>query len=524
MTQPIAILLVEDNIDDVDVLRRYIRRAAGSFRVEIAYNGADALEKARVHPFDVVLVDQHLPDLPGEKLIARLREVVPELPAVMLTGHGDERLAVEVMKAGAYDYLRKDDLEPQVLLRTLHNVLERARLEAEVRRANERLLEWAIRDGLTGLYNHRHFQELLRTEFARALRSGRPLACLLLDLDHFKQVNDTYGHPFGDEVLKMLARTLQAEARKGDVIARYGGEEFVLALPDTDAGGAQTLAERICQRVAAEPFVHDGHTTPVTVSIGVSSTADPRVRSERELVKLADGALYSAKRQGRNRVCLADEPDGALGPITTPPPLQVPRAEMRAQVRRLFVDSLLQVLELAESGADHRDHSRRVADLATQFGRVLGMNEDELDVLQTAALLHDIGRVGISDTVWLKPGPLSDEERAKVDQHAAMGEQVLRRADFLERERRAIRHHHERWDGGGHPDGLAGEAIPLAARVIAICDGFEAMTAPRAWRGAFSIDEAMRTLVQGAGTVYDPELVQRFFEVVRQAQRTEERR
>src|SRR5262245_41790929 len=118
---PISILLVEDNADDVEVLKRYIRRVPGSYRVDIAYAAPDALDRARVHPYDVVIIDQHLPDGRGEKLIARLREVVPELPSIMLTGHGDERLAVEVMKAGAYDYLRKDDLEPQVLYRTLHN-------------------------------------------------------------------------------------------------------------------------------------------------------------------------------------------------------------------------------------------------------------------------------------------------------------------------------------------------------------------------------------------------------------------
>ncbi len=147
MAGRISILLVEDSVDDVAVLRRYIRRLPGNYLVDIAYTGHEALAKTCSQAFDVALVDQHLPDVAGNDLIRDLRAEHAHLPVVMLTGHGDERLAVEVMKAGAYDYMRKDDLDAQALERTLRNVLERARLEAQVRRANERLREWAIREG-----------------------------------------------------------------------------------------------------------------------------------------------------------------------------------------------------------------------------------------------------------------------------------------------------------------------------------------------------------------------------------------
>lgn len=518
---PIRVLLVEDNADDVDLMRRFLWRVHGNFHVEVAYTGAEALEKARLHPFDVAFVDQNLPDVPGERLITRLREAVPELPAVMLTGHGDERLAVEVMKAGAYDYLRKDDLEPRLLRRTLHNVLERARLEAEVRRANERLREWAIRDGLTGLYNHRHFQERLRTELARAQRYGQPLSCLMLDLDHFKSLNDTYGHPFGDEVLKKVAHTLRDEARQGDVIARYGGEEFVLVLPSTDVAGARAFAERIGERIAAEPVHGDGFSAPVTVSVGVATSTDPRVRSERDLIKLADAALYAAKRLGRNRVCVADDPAVGLSATPTPPAGGIPRAEIRTQVRRLFLDSLRPVVERVEQAGERAGHGARVAALAVRLGRAAGLGPDELEVLENAGRLHDLGHIGISDSILRRPGPLDADERAQVQRHPVAAAELLAQADFLERERIALRHHHERWAGGGFPDGLAGDGIPRTARIIAICDGFAAMTAPRPWRGPLSADDALAALERAAGTVYDPDLTERFFEVVRQVRREE---
>jgi len=255
---PTRILLVEDNIDDVEVLRRFIRRVPGSYQVDIAYDADEAISKASQGAYDLALVDHQLPGASGHELIGTMREAVPELPIVMLTGHGDEKLAVEVMKAGAYDYLRKHDLDPSILARVVRNVLERSRLENEVRQVNERLREWAIRDGLTGLYNHRHFQELLRTEMARARRYGQPLACLMLDLDHFKDVNDTYGHPFGDRVLKRLAATLTDVAREVDIIARYGGEEFVVVLPNTDREGARRLAERVRRWVSENTLWFEG--------------------------------------------------------------------------------------------------------------------------------------------------------------------------------------------------------------------------------------------------------------------------
>jgi diguanylate cyclase (GGDEF)-like protein len=362
MPMPTSILLVEDNADDVDIIRRLVRRSGADVRLDQVATGAEALELARVRAYDVALVDQQLPDTRGEQLIGQMKAAVPELPIVMLTRQGDERLAVEVMKAGAFDYLRKDDLDASVLHRTVRNAVDRARLLLEIQHANERLRDWAIRDGLTGLFNHRHFQELLRTEFARAGRYGQALACLMVDLDHFKQINDTYGHPFGDEVLKQVANTLVAEARKVDVVARYGGEEFVLVLPNTDLAGARIVAERICERVGQTPVSHDGVTVAVTLSVGVATSDDPRCTTENALVKQADAALYRAKRGGRNRVCVAAEGSGgplseslALAPVTTAV------REYEGEVRRLFVTTLSGLLALSERA---RARERRPRGLA----------------------------------------------------------------------------------------------------------------------------------------------------------------
>ena len=505
---PIRILLVEDNIDDVEVMRRFVRRVPGSYQVDIAYDAAEAITKASQGVFDVALVDQQLPGASGQELIGTMREAIPELPIVMLTGHGDEKLAVEVMKAGAYDYLRKRDLDASTLGRVLRNVLERARLESEVRKANERLRDWAIRDGLTGLYNHRHFQELLRTELARARRYGQPLACLMLDLDHFKRVNDTYGHPLGDEVLRRLATTLTDQLREVDIVARYGGEEFVMILPNTDRDGARHLAERIRQAVRVNTVLHEGVPIATSVSIGVATHHDPGVADERDLVKRADAALYRAKRSGRDQVCVAGGEDlASLQTPVTPPPRLPGRDD---DERRRFLEGVTAMLDLAEGADDHHNHSARVAELAVQLGTALALDADRLATLHTGALLHDVGRVGVSDVLWLKPGPLTELEREKVRLHTVMGAELLQQFDIGPEVGVVVRHHHERWDGAGYPDGLAGDAIPYLARLVSVVDGFEALTTERPWRAAMSQEKALAVLEDAAGSVYDPELVRAF--------------
>ncbi len=499
MAGRISILLVEDSVDDVAVLRRYIRRLPGNYLVDIAYTGQEALAKTRNQAFDLALVDQHLPDVAGNDLIRDLRAEHAHLPVVMLTGHGDERLAVEVMKAGAYDYMRKDDLDAQALERTLRNVLERARLEAEVRRANDRLREWAIRDGLTGLYNHRHFQEQLLTEFARARRYAQPLACLMIDLDHFKRINDTCGHPFGDEVLKQLARTLTDVARQADIIARYGGEEFVVVLPSTDLEGARRFAERVRAEVAARPVRADGQAVDITLSVGVATSRTPGVDNERALIKRADAALYEAKRAGRNRVCVADDQD-SLPDLQTPPPSErLSATELRARV----VDGLLGVARLVErADGGRRDHGRRVAELALRLGRRLGVAGRDLEALRLGAMLHDLGRLAVDRTLGNADAPAAE------DQHVRRGAEVLTTFGLFDAEIDVVRHHHERWDGEGFPDGLRGEAIPLLARIVSVADAFDVLTSPCAGQEGLGPAEAVSAVTADAGARYDPRVVE----------------
>ena len=469
-----TILLIEDNPDDVQVLRRLVMRQPGSFRVDLAYTGAEAIEKIASGGFDIAFVDHQLPDQSGLTFIKTIRILAPNLPVVMLTGHGDERLAVAVMKAGAYDFVRKRDLDDEALDRILRYVLERSRLEREVHQAQEQLRERAIRDSLTGLFNHRYFQEQLRVEFERAQRYQRPLACLMLDLDHFKSVNDTFGHPFGDQVLRTVAQILIREARKVDVIARYGGEEFAIILPSTSAAGAQQVAERIRTSVANTPLDFDGHPVTITVSIGVATNQDTSSKDEKSLIRDADLGLYRAKRAGRNRV--GGPGQASRRPRTTTGPF--PKLEdldifVLARVTRV----LGQLVDALDVRSGRPGRSRRIANGAARFGGVLGMSRAQLKILWTAGLLHEVGRLARPD----------ETERPR------LGGQLAETAGFPVAVSRIIEQYRRPYSDGGHP----------LEQVLAIISAYVtgAEVDPRS---------TLERLKAAAGHQYDPSLVDAF--------------
>lgn len=473
-------LVVEDNVDDIMILRRHFSRLDGNFRVEICYTAAESIVRVGEQRYDIAFVDRHLPDARGEALIKEISAVAPGLPVVMLTGRGDERLAVEVMKAGAYDYLRKDDLSRSILSRTLRNVLDRARLQARIEAANEELAQLAIRDSLTGLFNRRHFGRLLETEFARARRYGQPLACLMLDIDRFKRFNDTQGHQCGDAVLRHVAELLRGVARQVDVVARYGGEEFILLLPNTDLEGALRVAERTREVICDRPVRFEGTDLHVTTSIGVATNAEPGVDTTEALIKRADDGLYVAKRSGRNRVARAMRVDQPVTPD--------------AIVRRRTSTMLLAILiDRFEANTHARPgHSQRVAEEAARFAARLGCDGEAYDALVLAARIGGLAR-------------LTAPTDAAPHQLALSSEALLSDAGLTEATLHTIRFQHERWDGAGQPEQLAGEAIPENARILAVVDRWCQLTADGVATAA-----ALDALRQDAGAAFDPALVEVF--------------
>jgi two-component system, cell cycle response regulator len=312
--------LVADDDEALRSLVSQVLRAEG-YDVQVAADGDEAWRKFQDSLPEIVFADIRMPGRTGLELLAEIKNSHPLCHVIIMTSHASLETAIGALKSGAYDYLIKpfEDLEliaasARRALASVRLLREREVLVAKLKRHNEDLerlnrmfRELAVKDGLTGLFNHRHFHEALSHEVERSERYERPMSVLFLDLDHFKQYNDRNGHQKGDMLLKSVAACLQTTARKTDVIARWGGEEFVVIAPETDTATAVELAKRLRIAIAAlnVPGREKQPNGIVSVSIGVG-TLHEHSNSARGLIAQADKALYQAKAQGRNTVCVAE--------------------------------------------------------------------------------------------------------------------------------------------------------------------------------------------------------------------------
>jgi diguanylate cyclase (GGDEF)-like protein/PAS domain S-box-containing protein len=394
-------------------------------------------------------------------------------------------------------------------LQSMLNVLEQSR--NEIRRQNQELQVLATQDPLTRCLNRRAFFERFEVEFSRSQRYGHSFSCVMVDIDYFKSINDQHGHPVGDRVLQQVSTILRDCVRDSDVVCRYGGEEFCILLPETGAQGGLTTAERIRHRIASKSLsgLH------VTASLGVSSLESGPANPS-ELLSQADKALYEAKRRGRNRVvCHSEEiaglPEKDSGGATG---CEADHKGADVHIPHHVVNALILALE-------HRDmataeHSRQVGDLCAAAARGM-MSMNECFVLEIAGLLHDIGKLGVPDSILLKPGPLTDEEWKVMRDHERRSVDVIA-STFLSPELvEIVRYHSSRYDGSSSwgPAPLKGKDLPLGARILNIADAFNAIVSHRPYRKARSYEEAFKELRRCAGTQFDPDLVEHFIDVVR---------
>jgi len=356
-------------------------------------------------------------------------------------------------------------------------------------------------DELTGLYNHRSFHERLEEEIARGSRFGGTFSLIILDIDLFKAYNDIYGHLAGDQVIRKVGRYLQTSIRSIDLAFRYGGEEFAVILPEARMDDAYKVAERIRKTIESKT---SSRAMPITTSLGVGNWPNDGVMKE-EVIGLADAALYRAKQTGRNRTCLSSDvlkPDSSLIGI-----------ELEARPRALSIIYALAATVDAKDSYTY-GHSRKVSEYAVAVAEKLNMSQEKLSTVRAASLLHDIGKVGVPDSILNKKEPLTDEEWKPIKSHPKLGVEILRHVIDLANCLPAILHHHEHYDGRGYPSGLKGDQIPLEARILTVADSYDAMTSPRPYREQLPMEEAINELKRCAGTQFDPEIVDIFCELI----------
>lgn len=391
--------------------------------------------------------------------------------------------------------------------------IEDPRLRAAFRGLADRVADtWRLAtvDPLTGIANRQAVLSRVEEELARAVRYHRPLSVILVDLDHFKRLNDSHGHAAGDAVLRAVAQLLAANVRSVDVAGRYGGEEFLVLLPETDVDAAAGLAEKLRRIVgSAEVPIEGGEKLSITMSAGVAGGMGHVLRLD-ALVRDADAALYSAKALGRDQVYVfretGDEGTIRRAPITAAArsqALDVGRAAMRAAQEAL-------IATLAGRSSWAGRPSTLIAEASISLARAIDLPDGELDRIRTASLLHDLGKLAIPEEILSKPGDLVASEWRVVAEHPKIGQVVLEQAGAMRDAATIVLHHHEWYDGRGYPLGLAGADIPIGARIVSIVDAYEAMIAGRPYREAITHQQAIDELRRQAGVQFDPDLVEVF--------------
>lgn len=312
--QNVNILSVEDMDDDYKKIEDVFKgvQNVSLYRAIDIESAFVSLAQNSIH---VIFLDHPLRDGTGFDFLIKLSKKGLDIPVVIITDQGDEMFASQMIQSGAYDYLTKKHLDKAALLRILDRTMEKARLKIEKKQAQAKIAEMSTKDELTGLFNRRYFNGVAEREISRAKRYRTDLALCMMDLDHFKKTNDTYGHPAGDMILRTIGGLLKEAFRTSDIVCRYGGEEFAVVLPDTPLDKAAVVCERFRATVNAHPFVYEGVRIAVAVSIGVAVFNPLKSHFSEGLVKIADQALYQAKRDGRNNVAVyppTGEPDRSV--------------------------------------------------------------------------------------------------------------------------------------------------------------------------------------------------------------------
>lgn len=505
-----TILVVDDNRDNLLLLEAQLDKMG--LTSILKDNPYEAIETAISEQPDLILLDVMMPDLDGFEACQKLKadNRTSSIPIIFISARTDTIDKIIGLELGAIDYVTKPFNAGEL----------RARIGVVLRiiELQEKNLSLANYDELTGLINRRHFFELFKREILQAKMKSHMMALMLLDVDHFKSINDTYGHLTGDVILKQTGKILRENLYPLDVAARYGGEEFTVLMPDTSLHKAKKAAERLRGIIDRWQWEASDNPLSVTVSIGLVALDPNHIIDCRDMVGKADDALYAAKHKGRNCVVCWNEIDAETEEIVEPQAqdyyeLQAKISSLTRELRTQAmgtVSALEKAMSLAIRDPYLEHHAKHVQLYATAIAREMNLSAELTGRIGTAALLHDLGKMGMPGYLFSKTAPLTEEELHIIKQHPSASIQILAPLGIFYHELQIIRHHHERFDGTGYPDGLKGREIEIGARVVTVADVFDAITSDHLHRKGQSYDIALKDIREGSGTQFDPEVVEAF--------------
>jgi diguanylate cyclase (GGDEF)-like protein/PAS domain S-box-containing protein len=396
---------------------------------------------------------------------------------------------------------------------------EKEKLNRELAISNRRLKQIALMDPLTGLYNRRYLDKVIEAEFHRAKRYVHPLAVIMVDLDYFKSINDVYGFAFGDSVLKQFALQLKHLVRKYDVVVRFGGEEFLVLSPGIARPEALALSQRLLDTLTMYNFGDKKHKVKLKVSFSVASYPEDRIGKGMDLIDLADKLLNKVKDSGGNKVYssldLIKEKASESSKKVDINALKGKLDKLTKKTNQNLAEAIFAFAKTIEL-KDHYtgEHVENTVKYATELAKALNLSKEETELVKQASMLHDLGKVGISENILLKKSKLTKKEYEEIKKHPQIGADIIRPIQYLREIIPFIFYHHERWDGKGYPSGIKGEEIPVGARIIALADVYQALTSDRPYRKAYSKKKAIEIIEEGAGTQFDPTIVDIFLKIL----------
>jgi diguanylate cyclase (GGDEF)-like protein len=497
------ILAIDDSSMDLFLLKKHLCKMG--FEVLLADNAPKGIDVALNEQPDIILLDAMMPGINGFEVCKKLKanSETSSIPIIFISGNDRPCDKATGLNAGAVDYIAKP-FDPSELKARIESVLRSIILE-------EKIMLLANTDELTGLDNRRHLFDILEREMFSARIKGRSLCMLMLDIDHFKNVNDTYGHLVGDIILRQMGKILKENIYPLDVAGRYGGEEFVILMPETSYSTALKAAERLLKIIDESYWDIGGKRISITVSIGIASIESS---DSHELIRRADEALYKAKENGRN--CIVSWEDANVVGITNTQNEEY--YELQTKVSSLAKQMCSQVLEVVSAFMETINakdpytahHGKNSQVYALAIANKMGASRDLRGKLEIAALLHDIGKIGVPDWILMKTGSLSDSDRRIIEQHPMTSAKIIEPIGLFNQELPIIRQHHERFDGSGYPDQLKAKEIVIGARILAVADVFDAMTSNRPYRIAKTCEEALQEITDCSGFQFDPEVVEVF--------------
>ncbi len=490
------------------------------------------------YPINLIISEIDLPDGSGLEFLISYEEsetAQNNTPIIYLTSYGGIEQVKQAIKAGAFDYLEKPvNLDNLVDVTKLAISLQ-SKYTGPERRAVSNFEpiqpRWNVVDKLTNLVSHRFVMEKIPEIYARCRKQAIPLSMCLIDVDNFREFNDRNGLDLGDLALIEIGKRIRHLTRREDLIARYGGDEFLLVLPGADQQAASKLAQRIIEDFRKNPWQIAGQEIPIELCIGILEIKIEEFSQEMELLDRVIEAAYHARFQGPGSIVVWNpslskeitlwstncEQDELMPDYEATNIMMWRFRELNRQISTISMETLRILVAVVEARDPYtKDHSVRVASFSRYLAEELDLPQRQVSTIYSAAMLHDIGKIGISDNILTKPGKLTDKEYALIKQHPIIGVSILEQTRFFVSEIALVKHHHERFDGTGYPDGISGEDIPLGSRIISVADSVEAMLARRSYKDNYDLEFTINQLIEGKGKQFDPRIVDVAVKIIRQ--------